>query len=94
MTGWLVALALCHTLDGGSTIAAFQRPHVHEVNPIMPRRPVFIVSIHLGAVTADAIALRSLARTRPTLARTLAGISTGISCGVGLSNLHQITKGK
>lgn len=91
MAGWIVALALCHSLDVGTTLTAFHRGGV-EVNPLAPSKPAFVVGVHVGMGSLQIWKFKQLVPQHPKLAKGVVLAEVGIACGAGIWNLHQLTK--
>lgn len=87
MNGWLIAVALAHALDAGSTCAALARPGLVEGNPLLPHTCPAIAAVKAGTVAGYAIAARPLFRTHPRAARWLSVVVVAVPVAATVHNL-------
>jgi hypothetical protein len=83
----LIALVILHGGDGVTTVRNY---HVglSESNPLLPRNPAAIVAVGSAEVAGTVVALRSLARRQPRLAKAMAIaaiVVEGTAIGINLS---------
>ena len=88
----MVAFQVLNAADAATTVVCLNRDDCHENNPIYGKRPkpIVIVGAKAAVGALHYLAMRSLAREHPGLARTLGWVSVTIQGTVVGLNLSQL----
>ena len=89
MTGWLLALAICHGADITTTQVAL-RNGARELNPLMPQQPAWNLVVGSAASAGQVWVFHRMGRSHPKLAKWATVAAIGVEGWAATANMRTI----